>query len=461
MTYYTYDTMEKRAWYGILPSHWGCKKIGTLFFERKTKVSDQEYAPLSVARVGVVPQLITAAKTNAGDNRKLVCVGDFAINSRSDRKGSCGISQLDGSVSLINIVLIPRDNLSKKYAHYILRSQPFSEEFYRHGRGIVSDLWTTRYADMKSILLPFPPRDEQDQIVRFLDWKVSRINKLINIKKCQIEQLIEIKHSKIAHLVMGQTKSITMKESKINWVKKIPRHWMEKLLIQVAKEQKIKNTGLIEKNLLSLSYGRVISKDINTTDGLLPLNFEGYQIVYNGNIILRLTDLQNDQRSLRTGLVKQKGIITSAYTCLEVRDGIMPEYLQLQLHIADLYKILYRMGGGVRQSIGFREIRKLVVAIPTLEEQQLILKSVHKIEKLINNTIQHIQKMVEDLENLKARLIADVVTGQIDVRNIEIPDYEAVEETVDDFGDDNEDADYDGQEGTNADNDEWADTEEL
>jgi len=189
--------LNNPAWLGEIPSHWDCKKIGSLFTERKVKVSDKEYPPLSVAKIGVVPQLDTAVKTDAGDNRKLVRIGDFVINSRSDRKGSCGVSELDGSVSLINIVLTPRNLWNSRYVHYLLRSQPFSEEYYRNGRGIVADLWTTRYSEMKSILLPVPPRDEQDQIVRFLDWKVSSINKLIGVKQKQIAALKEFMQAEI------------------------------------------------------------------------------------------------------------------------------------------------------------------------------------------------------------------------------------------------------------------------
>ena len=139
MQKYADYTPAQAAWLDELPSHWQCTKIGALFSERKSKVSDKDYAPLSVARIGVVPQLATAVKTDAGDNRKLVCAGDFVINSRSDRKGSCGVAKLDGSVSLINIVLTPRNGLSERYVHYLLRSQPFSEEYYRNGRGIVAD----------------------------------------------------------------------------------------------------------------------------------------------------------------------------------------------------------------------------------------------------------------------------------------------------------------------------------
>lgn len=431
MQKYADYTPAQAAWLDELPSHWQCTKIGALFSERKSKVSDKDYAPLSVARIGVVPQLATAVKTDAGDNRKLVCAGDFVINSRSDRKGSCGVAKLDGSVSLINIVLTPRNGLSERYVHYLLRSQPFSEEYYRNGRGIVADLWTTRYSEMKSILLPVPPREEQDQIVRFLDWKVSSINNLIRIRKRQIEELEAIKRSSIGYLVMGQAQSIPQRDTEVNWVKTIPAHWNEKTLIQVAEEQQIKNAGMVEDNLLSLSYGKIINKDINTTDGLLPSSFEGYQIVHDGNIILRLTDLQNDHKSLRTGLVTQTGIITSAYTCLKVRHNILPEYLQLQLHVADLCKVFYGMGGGVRQSIGFTEIRKLVIAIPPVEEQQYILDRVHGIEKPINCAIQNIRDIIAGLEDLKTRLISDAVTGKIDVRGIEIPEYEFVDEDID------------------------------
>ena len=189
------------SWLGSIPSHWDCKKVGSLFSERKVKVSDKDYQPLSVAKIGVVPQLDTAVKTDAGDNRKLVCAGDFVINSRSDRKGSCGVSELDGSVSLINIVLKPRNEWNHRYVHYLMRSQPFSEEYYRNGRGIVSDLWTTRFSEMKNILLPVPPRDEQDQIVRFLDWKVSEINKLINIKHREIKNIDALKRNLVSHVV--------------------------------------------------------------------------------------------------------------------------------------------------------------------------------------------------------------------------------------------------------------------
>ena len=216
---------DNLAWPGELPPHWECKKAGSLFTERKSKVSDKDYPPLSVAKIGVVPQLETAVKTDAGDNRKLVCAGDFVINSRSDRKGSCGVSEFDGSVSLINIVLTPRNQWNGRYVHYLLRSQPFSEEYYRNGKGIVADLWTTRFSEMKSILLPVPPRKEQDRIVRFLDWKVSGINKLISVKQKQIKLLKEQESRIISDSVLHGLHSSQMKDSGNRWIGDIPADW--------------------------------------------------------------------------------------------------------------------------------------------------------------------------------------------------------------------------------------------
>ena len=143
-------------WIKQIPQHWEMKKIRSLFSERKEKVSDKEWEALSVSKQGITRQLESAVKTDNGDNRKKVCCGDFVVNSRSDRKGSCGFSDYDGSVSLISIVLKPR-NIIGKYYHYLLRSNDYIEEFYRNGRGIVADLWTTRYSEMKNIELPFPP----------------------------------------------------------------------------------------------------------------------------------------------------------------------------------------------------------------------------------------------------------------------------------------------------------------
>ena len=192
------------SWIGMIPEHWRITKIGAVYKERREKVSDKDYPALSVSKLGVTPQLETAVKTDNGDNRKKVCIGDFVVNSRSDRKGSCGVSQHTGSVSLINIVLTPRSNIYDQYYHYLFRSNYYIEEYYRIGRGIVADLWTTRYSEMRNIMIPLPPISEQRAIVSYIEAKCAKINSLISELEAEIEYLKEYKQRLIADCVTGQ-----------------------------------------------------------------------------------------------------------------------------------------------------------------------------------------------------------------------------------------------------------------
>lgn len=191
-------------WIGEIPKDWEITKIGMLYNLRITKVSDTDYLPLSVTKMGVLPQLETVAKTNAHDDRKLVKKGDFVINSRSDRRGSCGISNYNGSVSLINIVLEPKNNMNSGYYSWLFKTVQFADEFYKNGHGIVDDLWTTGWQDMKRIVLPVPQHSEQQQITDFLDSKCSEIDSLIADKKRQLDILADYKKSLIYEYVTGK-----------------------------------------------------------------------------------------------------------------------------------------------------------------------------------------------------------------------------------------------------------------
>lgn len=193
-------------WIGKIPEDWKLIKIGSLFACRNEKVSDSEFSPLSVSRGGIVPQMENVAKSDAGDNRKLVLKNDFVINSRSDRKQSCGVSPLDGSVSLINTVLysISANVIIPEYVNIVMKNYGFAEEFYRWGHGIVADLWTTRWQEMKSIVLPIPSIEIQKQIVKTLSKRIDTINTLIALKQSKIEKLQEYKKSLIYEYVTGK-----------------------------------------------------------------------------------------------------------------------------------------------------------------------------------------------------------------------------------------------------------------
>ena len=213
-------------WIGDIPKEWNINTIGNLYTLRNEKVSDKDYPPLSVTKIGIVPQLETAAKTNDGDNRKLVKFGDFAINSRSDRRGSCGISAYDGSVSLINTVITPREFMNPIFYNWLFRSELFADEFYKWGHGIVDDLWTTGWQEMKRINIIVPSISEQQRIASFLDKKCAEVDEMITLQEKIIDELKAYKQSVITEAVTkGLNPNVPMKESGIEWIGQIPAHW--------------------------------------------------------------------------------------------------------------------------------------------------------------------------------------------------------------------------------------------
>lgn len=420
-------------WLKKIPSNWDIERNKQFLHESKETVGDKssEYTLLSLTLRGIVVRDLSDNKGKfpaSFDTYKVVEPGDmaFCLFDVDETPRTVGLSNhrgmLTGAYDIFHV-----DGINAQYLYYYYLALDNVKALRPLYTGLRKTININTFLSQK---MPVPPRAEQDQIVRFLDWKVSAINKLIGIRRKEIQELEEMKRSKIGAIVMGQSR-MQQKKSDITWVDTIPINWEEKPLIQYAYERCIKNVGMVEDNLLSLSYGKVIDKDINTTDGLLPASFEGYQIVEPGNIILRLTDLQNDHKSLRTGLVTRREIITSAYTCLETRDDILPEYLQLELHVADLCKVFYGMGGGVRQSIGFKDIKRMIIAIPPLSEQHEILDLIHDIDAPIDKQKEQYLKIINELEELKKVIISDVVTGKIDVQNVTVPEYEHVDDIAD------------------------------
>ncbi|MGN4696920.1 restriction endonuclease subunit S [Bacillus cereus group sp. MYBK185-1] len=203
-----------------------------------------------------------------------------------------------------------------------------------------------------------------------------------------------------------------MKESGVEWIGQVPQHWELNYLNQFFNQVKNKNAGLIETNLLSLSHGNIVTRNIESNKGLLPDNFEGYNIIHPGDIVLRMTDLQNDQTSLRVGLSKQKGIITSAYITIRKNNVINEEYAYYYLHSFDICKGFYGMGAGVRQGITYDGLKKLGLLYPPIEEQQKIVNFLNEKVNKINTLIEDAELSIEEYKRFRQSLISEiVVTG--------------------------------------------------
>lgn len=201
-----------------------------------------------------------------------------------------------------------------------------------------------------------------------------------------------------------------MKDSGIKWIGSVPASWNVRTLYQLVTRVNNKNSDLAEQNLLSLSYGKIKRKDINTNDGLLPASFDGYNIIEAGDIVLRLTDLQNDHTSLRVGHATERGIITSAYTTLRPINPAHSRYLYYLIHAFDLKKGFYGMGSGVRQGLNYDEVKELRVVLPSQEDQNSIVSFLDEQCSRIDDLIQEAKGSIEDYKKWKQSLVFRAVT---------------------------------------------------
>lgn len=442
-----YDEMTstpEAVWFSSIPSTWRATKIRELFSERNTKVSDKDYPALSVGKMGIVPQLDTAVKTDNGDNRKLICKGDFAINSRSDRKGAGGISDFDGSCSLIITVLKPHKELNSRFYHYLLRSHYFSEEYYRNGKGLVSDLWTTKWDTMQNIYIPVPPSSEQDQIVRYLDWQTSSINKLIKGYKRQIELLEERKKAVVSNaIIYGLKKDIPLKNSGVYWIGDIPQNWSTIKLRRILSPVSIKNCPDMQLLSVVREQGVIIRDTENkeSNHNYIPDDLSNYKVVKRNQFVIN--KMKAWQGSY--GVSEYDGLVSPAYLVFNVNFNNL-EYFHYAIRSKVYVNFFAQASDGIRVGqwdLDMQKMKEIPFIVPSEEEQVEIVRYIKKEQKKLDVSIEKWKSKIVLLKEYRTRLISDVVTGQIDVRDIDIPEYVSEEEYNDDLQDNNNDMEGD------------------
>lgn len=412
------------AWLGWVPSHWDVRRLGGLFTERREKVSDTEFPPLSVTKRGIVPQLETAAKTDDNDNRKCVLTGDFVINSRSDRKGSSGLSLLDGSVSLINTVIKPDDRLEPAFVHYLLRSGPFQEEFYRYGKGIVADLWSTNYAEMKNIVLAYPSRTEQAAIAAFLDRETAKIDALVEEQRRLIALLKEKRQAVISHAVTkGLTPDAPMKDSGVEWLGEVPAHWEVTRIKHVARMESghtpdrkvaaywedcnipwvsLHDTAYLKDN----DYISTTAQNINA----LGVDNSSARLLPSGVVVF-----SRDATIGRCAITTCEMAVSQHFIAWVCGKGIVPEFLLLCLR--SMTEELDRLtSGATLKTIGMPDVRTLTIAVPASSEQQAIVSAARRSAERIDHLIHEVEEALSLLQERRTALISAAVTGKIDVR---------------------------------------------
>lgn len=403
-------------WIGKIPDEWEINKIDSLYTLRNTKVSDKNYPPLSVTMKGIVPQLATAAKSDDGDNRKLVKKGDFVINSRSDRRGSSGISNYEGSVSLINTILTPRGRMNPDYYNWLFHTVQFEDEFYKWGHGIVDDLWTTRWQDMKNISVLVPPEEAQEKIANFLDKKCAQIDSIIEESKKSIEEYKSWKQSMIFEAVTGKNLRCKKKDSGIEWLGEIPEEWEARAL----------------KTIFRIFSGTTPKSDIieywdGDVNWVTPADFKTEDVyVENGKRNIS----ENGFSDCSLELIPINSLIFSkrapiGKVCINrnemcTNQGCLACVKKINLSIKFFYYLLSSLteyfevlgSGTTFKEISLTSFSDFKVLFPPLSEQESIAKFLDAKCTQIDSLISEKQSLIKDLAEYKKSLIFEAVTGK-------------------------------------------------
>ena len=396
-------------WIGKIPDNWNIQPLGLYLKERKEKVSDIDYEPLSVTKNGVVPQLENAAKSDAHDQRKKVCKFDFVINSRSDRKQSCGLSYLEGSVSLINTVL-KIYNYYPEYIKYALDNNMFSEEFYRNGHGIVADLWTTKYSEMKHIRIPEPKYDEQVKIANYLNNQCKKIDKIIEDNNREIELLEEYKRriifEKTSLGTITKVKNIGYVNGRIGF-----KGYSNEDIVDEdtpGRALSIGGTNIMKSGKLSYDKRTYISEE---------KYLESPEIMLTGGEILMTKVGAGCGENSIYEFYEERVTINPNVMILHVNDNVNSKYINYCLlndEVRSNIKI-ESMSGGAQPAINQELLKNLKIKLPSKSEQDNNTDFLDKQCSKLDSVVEYRKQIIEKLEEYKRSLIYECVTGKREV----------------------------------------------
>ena len=416
-------------WIGEIPEDWEVTKLKTIFsilggngfpehlqgndsgdypFYKNSDLSAEEDKCIYYAKNYVTAHVIDENKFRVIPAESIIMSKIGEAMKKNHRKINVADCLIDNNLQALSI-----KNKTKYHLGFYFYVMCLIDSAIFDNRGTIPSINNNM---LRNEYILYPMINKQKKIAAFLDRKTTHINGIVEKTKASIDAFKRYKQALITETVTkGLNPDVPMKDSGIEWIGMIPEHWDVAKLGQYFRQVKNKNTGMIEDNLLSLSYGNIVKKNINSNDGLLPESFEGYNVIKTDDIVLRMTDLQNDKNSLRTGYSKQNGIITSAYITIRKYNKIYSGFAHMYLHSFDISKGFYGMGSGVRQGVTFEMLKKLEIILPPMNEQSQIISYLDEKIAHIDRLIQNKQAMVEKLEAYKKSLIYEYVTGKKEV----------------------------------------------
>lgn len=445
-----YDEYRKVDAFGIkeLPSHWNIKRGFSYFYENTKKNTNADEKLQFQFKYGtIVPKKDQDDIDKDVEKYKKYTViqpNDIAINGLNlnyDFVSQRIAAVKDrGIITSAYLIFRPRRMREQKYLVYLLKGYDGIKLFHGIGSGLRQTLTSD---EVLKLQLPVPPKEEQDQIVRYLDWKTSEIDRFVHQKKKQIKKLEEYKFTKIDELITkGMNSHVQMKESGVEWLGQIPEHWDVHTIKQHFKVRK-RIAGKEGYDVLSITQQGLKVKDISSNEGQMAMDYSGYQFVNPGDFAMNHMDLITGY----VDLSDKFGVTSPDYRVftLEDTDNCYPEFYLRVFQVAYKRRIFYKFGKGAanqgRWRLPQRAFYNYSIQIPPIEEQKAIEYECKQLEKNIDEMIEALKKEIDLLQELRTKIIADVVTGQIDVRDVVIPEYSHDEDTdADDIEDDEEES---------------------
>ncbi|EPQ4128521.1 restriction endonuclease subunit S [Proteus mirabilis] len=407
-------------WLGDIPASWSLLANKHIFRLKKKQVGKRssEYDLLSLTLRGVIKRDMENPEGKFPaefDTYQEVQCGDFifCLFDVEETPRTVGLSPFNGMITGAYTVFELNDNFDNRFLYYFYMNLDAKKMLKPLYRGLRNTIPKDSFLSFKTFV---PPHEQQTRIANYLDKKTALIDEAISIKEKQISLLKERKQIIIQQAVtQGLDPNVPMKDSGVDWIGEIPEHWDIVPGFTVFKEGKDSNKGMIESQVLSLSYGNIIIKPEEKLVGLVPESFETYQIALPGDIIIRCTDLQNDKTSLRTGIVRNKGIITSAYLNLRLKTEHSAEFMHYFLHVLDITKTIYRFGSGLRQNLSYNDFKHMRILMPPKAEQIEIVNYINNQVEVTESSIDLIKNKIEKLKEYKTTLINSAVTGKIKI----------------------------------------------
>lgn len=463
--YNKYKIVDEQ-WCNKIPSEWNMLRLKKIFQERKERNNPvkTDFIMSLTAKQGVVPY---SEKEGTGGNKPKndltkynICHdGDLLVNCMNVVSGAAGVSKWYGAISPVYYALFPRnDEINIWYYHYIFRLKTFQRSLLGLGKGILmheSDEGVLTSVRMRismdylgNVLLPIPSKDEQDVIVKHLNWRVSKINKLIKAKKKQITILKEQRKAVIDDGVLHGFKKNGVKDSEIYWLGEIPDNWNIIPLKRICRV----NASVAEQINAMHDSEKVtfLPMESVTVTGEIDCSIKkklsqvrtGYSSFAKGDVVVaKITPcFENGKGACLNSLDTMVGFGTTEFINLRPSESVLSEFLYLITMTRPFRKLGEDVmtGSAGQKRISADYIRNFTIGIPEIDEQASIIEKIHSVLQSIDSTIASEETTIKLLEELKTRIIADVVTGQIDVRDIEVPEFEYVEENEDSSEDDEE-----------------------